>query len=99
MANVCRSRSPWFRSVDIEAIPTDPILDRIQAHFRIPVNVVVGGAAMSIVEASQASLMIPPRVAKTRFGRSLALRNCQMFSTGFSSAERDGCGMPGCVSA
>jgi hypothetical protein len=60
------------------------------AHWRIPIDLMTSGAAVSLFQASHAASMISSQVSKTLFENQLARRYCQMFSTGFSSGERDG---------
>lgn len=53
-------------------------------------DVIVSGRLTSLSQALQAASMMSLYVSKTWFESQLARMYCQMFSTGFSSGERDG---------
>ncbi|EGG78638.1 hypothetical protein SXCC_00619 [Gluconacetobacter sp. SXCC-1] len=60
------------------------------AHFLSPIDRMVSGRAARLFQAEQAASMMCSMPSKTVLDSQLARRNCQTFSTGFSSGARDG---------
>jgi hypothetical protein len=62
------------------------------AQWRVPIEVIRAGSAVRLFQASQAAVTIASYPAKTRLDNLVCRRNCQTFSTGFSSGDLGGNG-------
>ena len=62
------------------------------AHWRVPIEVMQAGSAMRLFQASQAAVTIASHPSKTQLDSWIHRRNCQTFSTGFSSGDFGGSG-------
>jgi hypothetical protein len=90
LRDVCLPSS-WVTATLGELIPK-PFDQNSCAHSRRPIDLILHGWSMSSFQASQQWATISSYPRNTRFESQLSRRNCQTFSTGFSSGERGGSG-------